>query len=86
MGYGESVAVDEEAAQIAVTEVRREHESVIWGDGRQHSSEGTPELLLIFTSGSMLILPSASIFPMLTASLTAYPIRKVSGRLCRKAM
>src|SRR5262249_28353846 len=30
---GERVAVDAEAAEVAVTEVRREHESVIRGDG-----------------------------------------------------
>src|SRR4029077_3794627 len=32
--YGEPVAVDAEAADGAVTEVRREHESVIRGDGK----------------------------------------------------
>src|SRR5262249_61945015 len=33
LGDGELIAVDAEAADVAVTEIRRVHESVIWRDG-----------------------------------------------------
>jgi hypothetical protein len=73
-------AVNPAAADVAVTEFVVNTKRSSGETASQHSSEGLPALVSIFTSGPMLILPSSSMVPMAHPSPTACHRGAILGR------